>query len=258
MHIVVLLKEVPDTYGDRHISLETGLVDRAASDRVADEVTERAVELALTLQASHPDTRVTALCMGPASAETALRKALAMGADDAVHITDDTLLGADLTLTAEVIAAAIRTLTPDLVLAGNTSTDGGGGVMAAMLAEHLGYAQATSLAEVALHDDGVHGVRTTESGRATIHAPLPAVVSITDALPDARFPAFKGIMAAKKKPLVTMSAADLDADVRGERAPRAIVIAADRRPPRTAGVLVTDDGEGGRMLAEYLISEKLV
>ncbi|RKS90081.1 electron transfer flavoprotein beta subunit [Microbacterium sp. AG790] len=258
MHIVVLIKEVPDTYGDRRISLETGLVDREGSERVADEIGERAVEVGLTLQAANEGSTVTVICMGPASAETAVRKALAMGADSAVLISDDGLVGADLTLTAEVLAAALLRESPDLVLTGNVSTDGGGGVLGAMLAEHLELPHLTNLSAIEIAGDVVSGTRMTENGTVRLAAELPAVASITDALPDPRFPAFKGIMAAKKKPLTRLDAEELGADTDGARAPRAIVISAAARPPRAAGITITDDGEGGRRLAEYLIAEKLV
>src|SRR5690625_4908913 len=137
MKIVVLVKEVPDTYGERKHDLETGLVDRAASDRVPDEITERAVEAALSYAEANAGAEVIALSVGPESANGALRKALAMGATSAVHILDDALIGADLTLTAEVLAAALKRIGFDLVLAGNESTDGTGGVIPSMLGELL-------------------------------------------------------------------------------------------------------------------------
>jgi electron transfer flavoprotein beta subunit len=258
VNIVVLLKEVPDTYGDRQLVLETGLVDRESGDRVGDEVGERALEAALTVQTANPGTAVTVMTMGPSTAETAIRKALAMGADDAVHIVDDALAGADLTLTAEVLAAALRRQDVDLVVTGNLSTDGGGGVIAAMLAEHLGFAQATNLSSLSIDDGTLTGTRATDGGSADLATKLPVVASITEALPEPRFPAFKGIMAAKKKPIVKLTAEELDADVLGERAPRSIVVTARQRPARSAGITVTDDGDGGKQLAEYLLAEKLV
>ncbi len=257
MNIVVLVKEVPDTYGDRRIDLETGLVDRGASDRVNDEIGERAVEAALAIQAAVPETTITVLTMGPATAGESVRKTLAMGADDAIHILDDGLLGADLTLTAEVLAAAIRRQSPDLVLAGNVSTDGGGGVIGAMLAELLGFAQATNLATLEVDGTTVRGTRAADGGSAAVEAPLPAVVSITEAMPDPRFPSFKGVMAAKKKTVSTVTAAELGADLLGEHAARAIVVAATERPARGAGVVITDEGDGGKRLAEFLIERKL-
>jgi len=256
VRIVVLVKQVPDTYGDRDLVLETGLVDRSG-EAVVDEIGERAVEAALTIQAGLPGTTVTALTMGPEGAVDALRKVLAMGADDAVHVVDDGLVGADLTLTAEVLAEAIRRQGADLVIAGNVSTDGAGGVMAAMLAEHLGLAQVSNLSAVRVEGGRVVGSRVTDGGTATVEAALPAVASITEAMPDPRFPSFKGIMAAKKKPVSRVSAAELGADLPGEHSARAIVLAAAARPPRSAGVTITDEGDGGRRLAEWLIAQKL-
>ena len=144
MKIFVLVKEVPDTYGDRKLSLETGLADRSAGDVVLDEITERALEVALSYADKNPDAEVTALTMAPESSTATVRRALAIGAASAIHIADDELVGADLGLTAQVLAAAIRRGGADLVITGNLSTDGSGGVIPAMLAEHLGYAQATA------------------------------------------------------------------------------------------------------------------
>jgi len=258
MKIVVLVKEVPDTYGDRKLTLETGLVDRSASDRVNDEIGERALEAALALQESMSDVTIVVMSMGPDSAEVNLRKALAIGADEAVHIVDDAFLGADLGLTAEVLSRAIAVQSPDLVLTGNVSTDGNGGVIPAMLAEHLGFAQATNLSSLALTDGAITGTRVVDGGVARVEASLPAVASITEAMPDPRMPGFKGIIAAKKKPLTRITAADVDADVLGEQAARAIVIAASQRASRVAGVTVVDDGDAGRKLVDFLAARGLV
>lgn len=258
MKIVVLVKEVPDTYGDRKLNLETGLADRAASDVVLDEITERALEVALKHADANPDTEIVAVSMAPDSATATVRKALAMGAASAVHVADPELAGADLGLTAEVLAAAIRRVEPDVVIAGNLSTDGSGGVLAAMLAEHLGFGQATSLSEVSISADGVTGTRAADAGSQQVTAALPAVVSITEALPDARFPNFKGIMAAKKKPLEVLSLADLGVSADPSVAPRAIMLQVSEKPPRAAGVKIEDDGQAGVKLAEYLIENRLV
>lgn len=126
MKIVVLVKEVPDTYGDRTLNLETGLAERAAGDRVLDEIGERAIEVALNYAGDHPDTQITLVSMAPEESAATIRKGLAMGASDAVLITDEELVGADLGLTAEVLAAAVRRTGFDLVIAGNLSTDGSG------------------------------------------------------------------------------------------------------------------------------------
>lgn len=258
MRVIVLMKEVPDTWGDRTLDLETGLLNRSASEPVLDEITERALEVALSHRDSHPETEVILLAVGPASTLPAsLRKGLAMGADRAVHVEDDALLGADLTLTAETIAAAARHIGFDLIVAGNISTDGGGGVLPSMLAELLGVAGLSSLSSVELSEHTVAGRCNTEAGSFEASAALPAVISITEALPDARFSNFKGIMAAKKKPFETMSLAELGITL-DNAAARSIVIAVAQRPARTAGTRITDDGDAGQQIADFLARNQLI
>lgn len=257
MTIVVLVKEVPDTYGDRVLDLETGLADRAASERVLDEIGERAIEAAIVLRDAGFGEEVLLVSMGQDSVPTGLRKGLAMGADRALHVLDPALAGADLTLTAEVLAAVIRREGASLVLAGNGSTDGGGGVVPAMVAEHLGMAHLTSMGSVAVADGRVAGDRATDLGTAAVSAALPAVVSITEAMPEARFPNFKGIMAAKKKPLDAVSLADLGVEA-GLGTPRSIMTSIATTPARGAGTVIVDEGDGGQQLADFLISNKLV
>jgi electron transfer flavoprotein beta subunit len=258
MKIFVLVKEVPDTYGDRKLNLETGLADRAAGDLVLDEITERALEVALAYADKNEGTEVVALSMAPASSTASVRRALAIGAASAVHIADEQLAGADLTLTAEVLAAAIRRAEPDLVITGNLSTDGSAGVIPAMLAEHLGYAQATALSAVEITPNAVSGTRAADAGSQQVSAALPAVISITEALPDARFPNFKGIMAAKKKPVEVLSLADLGVSADPTAAPRTIMIAVSEKPPRAAGVKITDEGDAAVQLVDYLVQNRLV
>ncbi|GAA1056299.1 electron transfer flavoprotein subunit beta [Agromyces luteolus] len=260
MRILVLVKDVPDTYGDRRLDLETGLADREAGERVVDEIGERALEVALRHADEHPDTEVVAVTMGAGPAASGLRKALAMGAARAVHVVDEALLGADLVLTAEVLAAAARRTGFDLVIAGDQSTDGSGGVVPAMIAEFLDVAQATRLESVEIADGTVAGVRATDGGTARVTAELPAVISITERLPDPRFANFKGIMAAKKKPLETLSLADLDLDLDRADATtaRSIMIAISERPPRSGGTKITDEGDAGEQLAAFLVEHRLV
>lgn len=255
MKIVVLIKEVPDTWGERRLDLETGLVDRGASAPVLDEIDERAVEVALRHADAHPGTEVTVVSMAPASATATIRKALAMGANSAVHIVDDALRGADLLLTAEVLAAAVRRIDYDLVIAGNLSTDGGGGVIAAMVAELLGLPQLTGLAALELSDGAVSGERVSDAGTMRVTAELPAVVSITEALPEGRFTTFKGIMAAKKKPYETLHAADLGIEPDDPTVARYIMLSVAERPPRTAGTKIVDEGDAGEKLAAFLVAE---
>lgn len=255
MKLVVLVKEVPDTYGERKLDLETGLADRGV-DRVLDEVNERAIEAAVTYKEGNPGTEVVLLSMGPGDAATALRKGLAMGADSAVHIADTELAGADLTLTSEVLSAAIEKIACDLVVAGNVSTDGAAGVLPAMVAERLGRPHATFLSDWEVTDERVSGRRVSDAGTTSVSAGLPAVVSITEAFPDPRLPGFKGIMQAKKKPFETWSLDDLGVSATLD-VPRAIMIAVEEKPPRSAGVKIEGAEDAGAQLAAFLIEKRL-
>ncbi len=257
MKIVVLVKEVPDTYADRTLSLETGLADRGASEAVLDEIGERALEVALSYADRTPDTEIVVMSMAPQSASATVRKGLAMGASSAVQVIDDGLLGADLGLTAEVLAAALAHTGYDLVIAGNQSTDGTGGVIPAMVAEILGVPSATYLSSLEISDGEVSGTRASDDASMQITAALPAVISITEALPSGRLPNFKGIMAAKKKPFEILSLADLTIDPLDSAASRSIVISLSEKPPREAGVKIVDEGDAGQKLAEFLIQNRL-
>ncbi|WP_194396690.1 electron transfer flavoprotein subunit beta/FixA family protein [Microbacterium atlanticum] len=257
MKIVVLVKEVPDTYGDRKLSLETGLADRAASDRVLDEIGERALEVALSYADKTPGTEIVVASMASEAASATVRKGLAMGATSAVQVIDDALLGADMGLTAEVLAAVLQRTGFDLVITGNQSTDGSGGMMASMIAEILDVPSATSLLSVEIGADAVSGTRASDGATMQVSAALPAVISITEALPDARFPNFKGIMAAKKKPFETLSLAELEIDAHDPGVSRSIVIALSEKPAREAGVKIVDEGDAGEKLAEFLIQNRL-
>lgn len=258
MKIYVLVKEVPDTYGDRKLDLETGLADRAAGDVVLDEITERALEVALSYADKNSGTEVVALSMAPESSTASVRRALALGAASAVHVVDEQLRGADLGLTAQALAAAIRRGAPDLVLTGNLSTDGSAGMIPAMLAEHLGYTQATALSALEIGDAQVSGTRTGDAGTQQVTASFPAVVSITEALPDARMPNFKGIRSAKTKPLEQLSLADLDITVDPTATPYTVMTTVSEKPPRAAGVKITDEGDAGAKLVEFLAQNRLV
>lgn len=258
MKIVVLLKEVPDTYADRTLSLETGLADRNGSDNVVDEIGERSLEVALSYADANEGVEVTVLTMAPAGATASVRKGLAMGAASAVHIADEQLSGADLGLTAEVLAAELRTSGFDLVIAGNQSTDGSAGMLPVMLSELLEVPAVTSLSSITIEADKVSGTRSSDDSTMQVSASLPAVVSITEALPDARFPNFKGIMAAKKKPLVVKTLADYGIDVADMTASRGIMIQIAERPARAAGVKITDEGDAAQQLAAFLAENRLV
>lgn len=257
MRIVVLVKQVPDTYGDRRLSLETGLADRSGSEAVLDEIGERALEVALSYADHNPGTEVVVVSVGPAAAAAGLRRALGMGATSAVHVIDDALVGADLSLTAEVVAAAVTRAGYELIIAGDFSTDGVGGVIPAMVAELLDLPQLTALSSLSIDEQSVHGVRKSDFGSLTVTARLPAVVSVTEALPDARFPNFSGILAAKKKPLETVGLRDLGIDLIEQTAARSIVVAVAERPPRAAGTKIVDDPVAGAKIADFLIQNRL-
>ena len=255
MKIAVLVKQVPDTWDPRHLDPSTGRADRTSGEQVVDEIAERALEVALTCRDTTPGTEVVLVTMGPASVADSLRKLLAMGADRAVHVQDDALAGADVVRTAGVLAAVLHREAPDLVLAGNESTDGRGGVLPAMLAEHLGRPLLSGLDSVQVHADQVTGTRTTSAGTAQVHAGLPAVVSVTEQLPEARVAGLRGIMAAKRKPVARLSLADLGLPP----APASTrVLTAVARPPRTGGQRVTDDGTAARALADFLADRHLI
>lgn len=257
MKIIVLVKEVPDTYAERRLDLETGLADRDASEKVLDEITERATEVAVSHAEQHPGTQIVLLTASPESAQSSLRRGLAMGADRAVHIVDDRLRGADLTLTAEVLATAAERIGFDLLIAGDASTDGTAGVLPAILAQRLRVPNATALASVELTDTQVSGDQETDGGTYALSAALPAVISITERLPDPRLPGFKGIMAAKKKPFDTWTLDDLGVDA-DALTPRSIVIAVSESPARQAGTKIVDEGDAGEQLAEFLTKNRLV
>ncbi|MGC0252266.1 electron transfer flavoprotein subunit beta/FixA family protein [Pseudactinotalea sp. Z1748] len=256
MKIVVLIKNVPDTWGERRLDPQTGRVDRGASEAVIDEVGERAIEAALVYK-DGADAEVVVMTMGPEAAKESLRKGLAMGADSAVHIKDDGLVGADMVRTSGVLAAAIKQVGFDLVIAGDVSTDGGGGVVPAMVAEALGVPHLTHLDSVSITAQGVSGEREATGGVAEVRADLPAVISVTERTPEGRFPNFRGIMRARKKPTLALSLGDI-AGLPEQAVTRTSVLSAAQRPAREAGVKVVDEGDGGQKLFEYLSQENLV
>ncbi|MFF9808026.1 electron transfer flavoprotein subunit beta/FixA family protein [Streptomyces coeruleorubidus] len=260
MNIVVLVKPVPDTAAERALSGADHTLDRESADLVLDEINERAAEEALTLKEA-VGAEVTVVSMGPDSAVDAIRKVLAMGADRAILICDDRLRGADVVTTAKVLAAAVRTVEDvDLVLAGNATTDGQASAVPAIVADLLGLPPLTHARELTVEAGRVRVERETENGEATLDAPLPALVSVTEKINEPRYPSFKGIMAAKKKPVKTVDLDDLfpDAAEAGFRVTRTRVVEAVPRPARATGTRVTDDGSAGRQLVEYLIAQKLV
>ncbi|WP_030753710.1 electron transfer flavoprotein subunit beta/FixA family protein [Streptomyces griseus] len=259
LRIVVCVKYVPDATGDRKFADDL-TVDREDVDGLLSELDEYAVEQALQIAEEADDAEVTVLTVGPEDARDALRKALSMGADKAVHVDDEDIHGSDVMATSLVLAKAIEKTGYDLVIAGMASTDGTMGVLPAILAERLGVPQVTLLSEVKVEGGTVTGRRDGDTASETLEASLPAVVSVTDQSGEARYPSFKGIMAAKKKPVeeLELDDLDIDADEVGLEGSWTAVDAADERPARTAGTIVKDEGEGGKQLAEYLASQKFI
>ncbi|BDH11538.1 electron transfer flavoprotein subunit beta/FixA family protein [Streptomyces hygroscopicus] len=259
LRIVVCVKYVPDATGDRHFA-EDLTVDRDDVDGLLSELDEYAVEQALQIKEAADDAEITILTVGPEDANDALRKALSMGADKAVHVEDDDLHGTDALGTSLVLAKAIEKTGYDLVVCGMASTDGTMGVLPALLAERLSVPQVTQLSEVSVVDGKVTGRRDGDTASEQLEAALPAVVSVTDQSGEARYPSFKGIMAAKKKPVESLDLEDLEieADEVGLEGAWTKVDDATERPARTAGTIVKDEGEGGKQLAEFLAGQKFI
>jgi electron transfer flavoprotein beta subunit len=257
--IVVLVKQVPDTWAERRLSESDRTLDRESVDAVMNEIDEYAVEEALRLKEAHGG-EVTVLTMGPDRAAETIRKALSMGADKAVHVSDPALHGACAIQTAEAIAAALGTVPYDLVVCGSESTDARLSIMAALLAEKLGVPQLSGARKVEVDGSTVTIERQTETGYDKVQGSTPAVVSVVEKINEPRYPSFKGIMAAKKKPVTTATVADLglDAAAMGLDSATSEVVDVTLRPPRQAGQVVKDEGDGGVKIADFLASQKLI
>lgn len=261
MNIVVCVKYVPDAQADRTFN-EDNTTDRSNVDGLLSELDEYAVEEALKIVEAG-EGEVTVVTVGPEAASDAIKKALQMGAHKGVHVLDDAIHGSDAPATSLVLAEAIKKATdgePELVLMGLASTDGTMSVVPAMLAERLGLPQVTQLSTLEVADGVVKGRRDSDVASDSFESPLPAVVSVTDQISEPRYPSFKGIMAAKKKPVETWSLADLGVDAGQVGLDNAAtkVLSFQARPPREQGEIVTDEGDGGTKLAEFLAKAKLI
>ena len=262
-NIVVLIKQVPDTWSERKLSDGDWTLDREAADAVLDEINERAVEEALLIKEKEGDAggTVTVLTAGPERATEAIRKALSMGADKGVHLLDERLHGSDMVQTGWALARALGTVEgTDLVIAGNSATDGNGGAVPAIIAEYLGLPQLTHMRKVSVEGGKITGERETDEGGFSVEATLPAIVSVTEKSNEPRFPSFKGIMAAKKKEVTTLTLADIgvEAEEVGRDNAGSTVTSSTPKPAKTAGEKVSDEGEGGKKIAEYLVAQKII
>jgi electron transfer flavoprotein beta subunit len=259
MNIVVLVKQVPDTWAERTLRPDDSTLDRASVDGVINELDEYAIEEGLRLAEAHGG-EVTILTMGPEKASESIRKALSMGADKAIHLIDDGLAGSDGLQTSAALAAVLGRNGFDLVIAGAESTDARMGTMAAMLAERLGVPQVSLASKVEVDGTQLTIHRQTDYGYDRVEASLPAVISVVEKINEPRYPSFKGIMAAKKKPVETLSLADagIDPGQVGLAAAATEVISFVKRPPRQAGTIVKDEGDGGVKAAEFLAAQKFI
>ncbi|WP_427890955.1 electron transfer flavoprotein subunit beta/FixA family protein [Kribbella sp. GL6] len=260
MKIVVCAKFVPDATADRRFRSEDNTVDRAGVDGLLSELDEYAVETALTVKEAG-DAEVTVLTVGPEQAADAVKKGLQMGADAGVHVLDDAIHGSDAIATSLVLSKALAKLEADLVVFGMGSTDGGMGVVPAMVSERLGLPAVTLGSEVTVDGQTVRIRRDGDTASETIEGTLPLVLSVSDQANEPRYPSFKGIMAAKKKPVETWSLADLELtpDQVGGSGAWTEVVEVTARPARTAGTIVTDeDGSGAAELVEFLSTNKFL
>jgi electron transfer flavoprotein beta subunit len=263
MNIVVCVKYVPDATADRHFE-DDNTVDRVGVDGLLSELDEYAVEQALQLKEKNEGTEVTVLTVGPEQAADAIRKGLQMGADKGVHVVDDAIAGSDAVATSLVLAKAVEKIgsdNVDLVVCGMASTDGAMSVVPAMLAERLDLPQVTFGSVIEMQGKEIRIKRDGDTATEVIGATAPLVLSVTDQSGEARYPSFKGIMAAKKKPVETWALSDLgvDAGQVGLGASWTEVQETAARPPRTQGEIVADeDGSGAKALADFLASKKFI
>jgi len=264
MNIVVLMKQVPDTAAERKLKDADGTLDRASADGLINEVDEFGIEEGLQIaeaqRAAGADAEVTILTMGPEKATESIRKALSMGADKAVHLVDDGLAGSDALSTSYALAQVLSQTGFDLVICGSESTDARMGVMAAMLAERLDVPQVSLVIKAEIDGAVIRARRVSDDGYLDVEASMPAVLGVVEKINEPRYPSFKGIMAAKKKPVQTMSLADagIDPALVGLGGAATEVVDHTQRPPRQAGTVVKDEGDGGVKVAEFLAAQKFI
>jgi electron transfer flavoprotein beta subunit len=258
LNIVVCVKQVPDTTAEKRLTGEMYL-DRSAAEPVLNPFDEYAVEEALQIR-DRVGGEVTALCMGPASAKETVRKAVAMGANRAVLLSDPALAGSDTWGTAYALAMALRKLGFDLALFGMQSTDAGTGQVPGAVAEFLGLPQLTLASKLDVDGDRVIARRETETGYQRLAAKLPAVVSVVKGINEPRYPALKGIMTAKRADIPVWSCGDVDIDASkvGRAGAMTRVLSATPAKPKTAGPVITDDGTGARQIVEFLVQKKVL
>jgi electron transfer flavoprotein beta subunit len=258
MKIAVCVKEVPDATVHKRIDPATNRLDRSG-EAALNPTDLNAVEEALRIKEAH-DGEVVLVSLGPEKAVDSLRKALAMGADRAVLIADEAAAGSDLVGTSRVLAAALERVEADLVLFGQASSDGDGAVLWAAVADRLRRPVISQVASLTFEDGRVEGKRQTEHGYDTISAPLPAVVAVSDAINEPRYPSLKGIMGAKTKPQETHSVQDLglSGELVGEAGSKTEVLALGTPPARGDSIKIEDDGTAAQKILDYVMERRLL
>ena len=258
--IAVCMKEVPDASAPKRLDPSTKRLDRSVEGALNDFDTH-ALEEALRVKDGAADTEVVVVSMGPAKAAESLRKALAMGADRLLLVSDDAAAGSDLLATASVLAKALEREGPDLVLLGQQAGDSDGAVLWAALAERMRLPMISQAASLELDGGKARSKRQTEYGYDVLEAPLPCVVAVSDAINEPRYPSLKGIMGAKKKPVDTVSLSDLGVDAAevGEAGSRTEVLGTGDPPPRGETQRIDDEGgDSAEKIVAYLQERKLV
>jgi electron transfer flavoprotein beta subunit len=256
--IVVCVKQVPDATAVKRLDPDTHRLDRSGEGALnATDV--NAVEEGLRVKEAHGG-EVVVLSLGPPKAQESLRKALAMGADRSVLVADDAAAGSDLVATSTVLARAIEREAPELVLFGQQASDGDGAVLWAAVADRLARPMVSQVAELTVADGTVTGKRQTEFGYDLIRLPLPAVVAVSDAINEPRYPSLKGIMGAKTKPQETLTLADLGVEpgLAGLAGSRTTVRSAAPPPPKSGQVRIEDDGSAAEKIVEFLVEKRLI
>jgi electron transfer flavoprotein beta subunit len=253
--LVVTVKLVPDTNADKRIDPASKRLVRTGVETVLNPFDEYALEAALQIRDGLADgSTVTVFSMAPESGKEVVRKALAMGADDAVMLCDQRLEGADVAVTAYAMAGALKTIGFDLIVMGTQSTDAITGAVPGMLAEFLGVPGVTYVRKLACDGTAVQAERETERGYQRVGAQLPALVSVTKSINVPRYPSLKGIMGAKKKEIRVLDAADAVLDVRTE----VLALASPAPRPKGRVVVAADPSEGARTIVEFLRERKLL
>jgi electron transfer flavoprotein beta subunit len=251
MKICVCVKHVPDPTLSMRVDPGTRRLIRDSAKSILDPADEFGLEAALRLVEQHGGETI-AVTMGPPAAEDALRRAMAMGAERSVHITDDALAGSDVVGTARALAAAIAAEQPDLVICSTESTDAYSGMLPGALADMLGFPQVTFARSVTAEGSTITVQRDTETGYQTIQTQLPALMTVTASIAEPRYPSFKGMMAAKRKPLDARDTAalGLDASTVGEAGARERVLSIEPVKQAKQTRKITD--EGGESVSEIV------